>query len=177
MGTINQQMLHHLNQDGFSVVMVGGGADDGDDAPFSYSVGFRTIGHPDIIIPGLPGARAADFIGQLHASAKAGTRRTPGVAYNDVASGYLAQFRSVLPQWRQELMPLASLAYRHINGDPNFTALQLFYPDRFGRWPWDPAVAPALRQMQPRLDLDPQPPRYAGDRLLRAVRGAGIAVA
>lgn len=36
-------------------------------------------------------------------------------------------------------------------------AVQMIYPDRHGRWPWDEGVSDAFRHQQPVLETDPVP--------------------
>lgn len=170
--------LRHIQRHGFRPITVGGGVDDTQaGAPFTYSVGFRALNHPDVIVTGLPPDRAATFLGLIYQRLRTGVGRTPDTHYDDLAEGYLTMFKPVRPVWRATLMRLTRTIYVRQNGDPAFEAMQLFYPDRFGRWPWDPHVAPGILPMEPRLDLAPRPPTHVGDTTLRAVLGAGLLVA
>jgi hypothetical protein len=170
---ILQQTIHQVQQRGFRAMSVLGGIDDdGNGAPYTYSIGMRALNHPDVIIPGLPPEVATAFIGKIYGQVKAGLPREVGVTYDDVAEGYPAQFRAVLPAWRDRLTLVAGTVYQRLYGDPGHELIQLFYPDRLGRWPWEADVKPGIRAMQPRLDLEPLPPRFAGDPARRAVLGA-----
>ena len=169
------QSVHDIRRRGFRVIVVGGGIDDdGNGAPCTYSIGLRALDHPDILVTGLPPVRASLFIASIYQSLQNGTRRTPGVLYDDLAQGFLTQFKPVTPFWRDRAMLLNDNCYRAINGDPTFDALQLCFPDRHHQWAWEAGFDPDARRFQPRLDLAPLPPRYAGDTTIRAVLGAGF---
>lgn len=172
------QTVATVRRQGWRAVMVGAGVDDLDTgAPFTYSVGFALMGHPDIVVTGLRPDVAANFIGRAHERIAAGQRYEPLRLYDDLAEGYLSRFEPLHDFWYGRLLRMAPLVYGLLGETHPAGALQLFYPDRYGRWPWMDETALEFRILQPRLDLPPRPPRFPTDTTLRAVIGAPIAMA
>lgn len=118
--------------------------------PFMYSQGFRKLQHPDILVSGLPPAVAHRFIGDIFTLVQRGSAFVPGVEYDTIAEGYCAQVRAVHSTWRDELCMITGAVY----GDQNFDVLQLIYPDRYGRWPWNADCVHAVRAGILKLDLE-----------------------
>ena len=130
--------------------------------PFMYSQGFRKLQHPDILVSGLPPAVAHQFIGDIFTLVQGGAAFVPGIKYDTIAEGYDAQVREVHPTWRDELCIITGAVY----GNHNFDVLQLIYPDRYGRWPWNAACVHAVRAGVLKLDVERDPmslvlPTYA----------------
>ncbi|MBM4063197.1 MAG: DUF4262 domain-containing protein, partial [Planctomycetes bacterium] len=59
--------------------------------------------------------------------------------------GYPVRFFAVPDAARRSLLEVASWAYQ----DEAFPAVQLVWPDKQGRWPWEPGVRDGFRQSQP----------------------------
>src|SRR6185503_14718031 len=51
----------------------------------------------------------------------------------------------------------------------SFPVLQMIYPDREGRWPWQDGVSPGIRALQPVLADEPEPP-WARDPAVERAR-------
>lgn len=70
---------------------------NGDGPDFAYSIGMvRTLGHPEIIIVGLPHDRAHRIINDVGAAARRGERFTAGdVSDEFLSGGYRVTFRAV----------------------------------------------------------------------------------
>lgn len=119
---------------------------------FAYSVGlFRNFGQPEIIIMGLPADRAHAIINLVRDEARAGRRFAEGDVTDALLVGYNVTFRPVpIPQ---VIAHFGWAIWFYENGE--FPALQLIYPDREHRWPWEPGVSPTFRSKQPLLaDVD-----------------------
>ena len=123
--------LHAVERLGVYPVMVGGPVDDegGGGGFFVYSIGFRSLGHPDIILTGIRPDKAANVIWTVFQAVKAGRPRRPNDAHDDVAEGLLTYFRPVHDFWRERLMLHAGPIYEHLYHDPAFTAMHAIYPD------------------------------------------------
>jgi hypothetical protein len=120
-----------------------------DDAgpPFSYSVGLHpTLGHPEVIIVGLPRDAAHPIINSVGEAARAGRRYEAGGVYDDFLEGYDCTFRAV-PRRQYPNYGLGDLVLRW-RGIP---AVAARLPRRHGRWPWQPGVAGGFRARQPVL--------------------------
>jgi hypothetical protein len=121
---------------------------EGDLPPFAYTVGlYRTFGHPEILIYGLPKDGAHRLLNHLADNLRAGKRYTVGETSDDLLDGYVCTFRLVPPAHYREHLGWASW----FNESPEFPTFQLVYPDREGRWPWQDGVSEGFRRNQPVL--------------------------
>ncbi len=117
-------------------------------APFQYSIGFyHTFGHPEILITGLPTATMHAMLTAIASGLQAGRRYDEGLPATDLLHGYDCLFTPVpldrLPIYFGE-------AHRYYCEEP-FPALQCVWPDRDGRFPWDPEFDESLKQQEPIL--------------------------
>jgi len=113
---------------------------------FAYTVGLRhSFGHPELIVVGLAPDVGHALLNLAGESIRQGGRYAEGIDYDDLLRGHACRFRDVpVSQFR----PYLGWALWFYEG-PSFPALQLIWPDPDGRWPWDPAVDPAIRDLQP----------------------------
>jgi hypothetical protein len=115
---------------------------------WAFSIGFtQTFRHPEVAVFGLPGdvLRAVlDAIGQgLHD----GRLYADGAEDDLLAPPYRCVFRGIDDSWRDRLLPDAAWFY----GARPFPALQLVWPDRAHRYPWEDGFDPDLASFQPLL--------------------------
>ena len=122
-----------------------GGQDD-EGPPFAYTVGLFGLGHPELLIFGVPPGTASAVLNELGDRIKAGA---------DIVPGELLTFQ----RWRHrvvaEVVPnpgeIVFEANRHYQRPPALSVpvLQLSYDDRKGRFPWDPGYAAPTMQPRP----------------------------
>jgi hypothetical protein len=145
------QTLADVDRFGWSVLEVSN--DAGPD--FAYSVGmFRTLGHPEILLFGLPLDVMHHLINDVGEQVRAGTRYVTGQVTDEFLEGYDVTFRAVPTFQYGGHLGWANWLY----GGTDYPALQLVYPDRYHRWPWDAGVEPDFRENQPILaDIDVPP--------------------
>lgn len=136
------QTLEKIDRYGWSVVAVGGGpcscpgCDGGDDeASFAYTVGMTTLGHPEVITYGLPPQTAMRSLNLIGARVKAGRPPRMGRRITGIFPGYRG---FLLAEANRDDLVVAQQVY------PEIEAVQLVWPDRAGRFPWEPgyAIAP-----------------------------------
>ncbi len=138
------QMLADIDRFGWAVLRVSN--DKGPD--FAYSVGMhRTLGHPEILIFGLPLDIMHRLINDVGARVRAGAKYTAGQCADEFLEGYEVTFRAIPGFQYDGHLGWANWLY----GGNDFPALQMIYPDRDHRWPWDDSVADAFRDTQPVL--------------------------
>lgn len=115
-----------LNEPGWMVMAVG----PGDDKPgFAYTVGLIHYDHPEVIVFGLPPTTAHSILGDVAERVKAGEMLLPNSTWEDfTANGLPAKF---IVAKTDDL----NLCGRYFE---EFTALQLVWPDKEGRFPWEP---------------------------------------
>lgn len=134
---------------GFTVQGVAGYDDD--DPEWAYTVGlWRTYGAPDLCLFGLD---AEDMMGWLNDAAERvakGLRPAAGDTVDGIIDGFSLHVKPVDPGWHEGLFGQAL----HFSEEPEPTPmLQLIWPDRNGRLPWDEGARARCREWQPRLWL------------------------
>lgn len=137
---------------GWSVMSVFSPADDPSPGPgFMYTVGLTySYQAPEIIVFALPTKIGHRLLNKLGRRVKEGERLVMGRRYEDVAN-MPVQFLAVDPA-HHHYFGTASYWYRDSLSDPSaYSALQLVWPDKDSRFPWEPEADPALAPMQPLL--------------------------
>lgn len=113
--------------------------------PFAYTIGLFGLGHPELLVFGLPPETAAAVLNDLGERILAGESLLPGQTVES-------------DQWVHRIVPepvpnpgeivLGANRYYDPSAEASVPVLQLSYDDTRGRFPWDPDyVAP---EMQPR---------------------------
>ena len=145
------QLLADIDRFGWCVMKIAN--DKGPD--FAYSVGiFRTLGHPEILMFGLPPATMHRLINDVGNRVRAGARYVAGQRTDEFLEGYDVTFRAVPPFQYAGHLGWATWFY---DGE-DFPALQMVYPDRDRRWPWEEGVSQVFRDVQPILADIATPP-------------------
>ena len=141
----DQQLLKKLEDWGWYVIKVGGS----DSAPpFAYSLGlYAQFRHPELIIFGLDFQIMHRLINDAGDRIRQGERFQEGHSYASLIRDYDCQFRLVDPSRYTGLLNFTIWYYRGLN----FPVLQLVWPDRTGKFPWQPDFDPKLKGDQ--LDL------------------------
>jgi hypothetical protein len=122
---------------------------------FAYSIGlFRTFGHAELIMFGLRPDTMHRIINDIGESIRRGVPVRAGAVSGEFLEGYDVTFRAV-PKYQYAGHFGWGLSYY---GAEEFPALQVIYPDRHGRWPWQDGVVEEFRQIQPVLADMPEPP-------------------
>jgi len=132
----------------------------GDEAapPWAYSVGmWLTCQVPELVLCGLPVENAASIVNAIGARIADGADFSPGDVIDDVCPAPLT-LRPVEDSWRATpgLLAISDTFYGMVR--PPY--LQVVWPDKHGRFPWEPGFQSAFDRMQPLLWLhrDDNPP-------------------
>jgi hypothetical protein len=146
-----KKVLDDVARYGWHILVVMSAADD---APwFAYTIGlYESFGHPEIITFGLAHplmARLLNFVGQ---EAKAGREQAAGTRVSGLLDGLDCTF-ATFP--RSEYHARLGYALWYYDSS-QFPVLQLFWPDRDGRFPWDPEADSHARRCQPGWERVPQ---------------------
>ncbi|HUQ98480.1 MAG TPA: DUF4262 domain-containing protein [Gemmatimonadaceae bacterium] len=145
------QTLTDIDRFGWTVWRVSN--DKGPD--FAYSVGmFRSLDHPEILIFGMPLDTMHQLINDIGARVRQGARYSAGEVSSLFLDGYDVMFRAIPKFQYGGHLGWAKWLY----GGEDFPALQMIYPDREGRWPWDSSVDHSFRDNQPVLADISTPP-------------------
>lgn len=112
------------------------------------SVGlWANFGQPEVVVFGLPAEVAGELIELLADEADEGHRFLDGTRHEGLLEDYPVRFVEVPKGRYAESLAAACWAYE---GD-DFPAVQLVWPDKQGRWPWDPSAREGFRAGQPVL--------------------------
>lgn len=121
------------------------GAPELEGPPFAYTIGLFGMGHPELLIIGVPPAAALGVLNTLGNRIRNGENLIPGQLL-------------VFDEWRHRIVPehvpnpgdVVLGANRHYRRRPSESVpvLQLSYDDTAGRFPWEPGYA--APELQPR---------------------------
>lgn len=146
-----QQCEEDIQRYGLHILKVAGGNEWPE---FAYSVGlFQSFAHPEVIILGLPGDIAQDILNGLADVIRSGKRCAPEDETEDLVERYPCKFLDV--PFEQMFAHFGWAIWYY--DDRMFPVLQLVYPDRMGRWPWESGVSPEFASQQPVLRTTPVP--------------------
>jgi hypothetical protein len=122
---------------------------DGEAPAFAYTIGlYENLGHPEIIVFGLPLESMHGVLNQCGDMIRGGTRFCVGESVSGVLDGYDVRFRAV----SSKASYAAYFGYGcHHYGDQLFPVLQLLWPDKQHRFPGDDGAADFLVKQQPLL--------------------------
>jgi hypothetical protein len=102
-----------------------------------YTVGMTTHDQPELIVFGLPPDISRPVLRSVAHDVIAGRRTiTAGQYADDVLDGHLVHFVAVTEPDRH--LPVAAHFYS-VTGN-SVQALQIVWPDRYRRWPWQPGT-------------------------------------
>lgn len=136
-------MLLVLEQWGWYVISVAA------EPTFSYSIGlYQHFQHPEIIVFGLSYDTGHRVINDAGKRIKEGFKYNAQCRYDDLLQDYECEFRSVDPSRYDGHLNYAMWYYQ--NSD--FPAIQLIWPDKQHRFPWEPDFAEEFRDDQPMLE-------------------------
>lgn len=123
--------------------------------PFLYTIGLmQTLNHPELIMFGLDAENTHALFSQLIEDIRAGRSYSePGIRTVDIASdAYQVGFRRV-DETQHELYLGFAMGYcRHIGRPGELAAMQVFWPDSRGKFPFEPGCAWEVYQLQPLLN-------------------------
>jgi hypothetical protein len=141
------QVLADIEEYGLHIVHVlEDDADPTGEPRFSYTVGlWHSFEQPEVVVFGLPEDVAHELLNEIADEAAEGRRFVAGTRHDDLLQGYPVRFLAIDEAVRDEHCGVANWAYA---GEP-FTAVQLVYPDKQGRWPWDESTRQGFRKGQP----------------------------
>ena len=107
-----------------------------------HTLGLTPHGHPELVVVGLPWEMAQTLIeAVVRRYQRQAIKRRAGEVYQDLARAPMACV-AVTPGQKRVLRVAVSML------GPEFEALQLVWPDREGKYPWDAGVDPEVRKGQ-----------------------------
>ncbi|MFD8253764.1 DUF4262 domain-containing protein [Streptomyces werraensis] len=128
--------------------VMGVGAGDEAPADWAYSIGlWHTLRSPEVCIFGL---RVETMMSVLNVAGREihnGHPLEPDQRRDDILNGYSVAVRPVHPSWYRSFFGAGIDFYQA----PPFPIMQLFWPDKEGRFPWDDRAQEYCRASQPQL--------------------------
>lgn len=129
---------------GHSIIATAHEAENGKMVSLVYTVGLAGRGLPELVTFGLPPESAAAIFNEVINRLAAGTLETD-VPLSELASLPVVM-KMVAPAQADDVLVFASRREGR-----SIKALQLFWPDQGGHFPWKADFDPGLRLMQPML--------------------------
>jgi hypothetical protein len=132
--------------------------------PFVYTVGLMgTFAHPEAIIFGLEPRQAHAILSVVVKNLRAGSRYEEAGKYDNVLKDNSIGVRQVHVSHHEHYLGYAMGFCRHIGRLGELQAVQLFWPDRDGRFPFEPNCDLDVYGCQPRLDIPLTPSELDSD--------------
>jgi hypothetical protein len=140
-----RKILEDIEEHGVHIVHV----PEGDKGPgFSSTVGlWHTFEQPEVIVFGMPPEVAHELLDAIADEANDAQTFVAGSQHEGLLQHYPVRFLAVPMAVHGEYFRSARWAYE----GSEFPAVQLVWPDKQGRWPWDDGVRQVFRECQPLL--------------------------
>nr|WP_202819684.1 DUF4262 domain-containing protein [Thaumasiovibrio occultus] len=146
------QLLKHIEDHGWYNVHIA----EGDNKPaFAFSIGhFHKANHPEIIVIGLPAEVAHQLLNIAVVKIVGGQEKIePFKKYTDFLEGLSVAFVPVDLEHYGEYLGYANWYYGSLNMP--FPTLQMVWPDRQGKYPWEDGYDTRFLSIQPILGSMP----------------------
>lgn len=141
----DRELLADIEQNGIQIVF-----DEDEEAQSSraFTLGlWHTQKQPEIVVLGLPEELAERVLELVIDDVEDGVFCAAEQKREGIVHGYPVWFGKVTTDQVRALLPEIAHAY----GSADVPVLQLVYPDKQGRWPWDADVRDGFRDAQPVL--------------------------
>ncbi|MDI1462970.1 DUF4262 domain-containing protein [Catellatospora sp. KI3] len=142
-----QTVVDHVGEYGWHAAGV---LADDQSPGWAYTVGlWHSLGRPEVSVFGLPVEKAMDIVNVAGRLVRDGGTLVDGRDSDEILRGVPVAVRKVHFSWYADLFGQAVGFYQ--GKVPPM--LQLVWPDRSGRWPWEAEVEASCRDSQPMLWL------------------------
>lgn len=125
---MHAELLSTIEEHGWAVRHVMAEPAEGGDVEFSYTIGLTAMGHPEVIMMGMPSEHALTFLNMLGDEVRRGVRFHHG----DVTGEFTSDDAPVVLLRAEDVERLTAVA--EVYG--RVEALQMVWPDSTGRLPW-----------------------------------------
>jgi hypothetical protein len=123
-------------------------AADEEGPEFAYTTGFWLTAHAaEVLVFSLPSEPAHDVLWDLFRELRDGRHLPLAAPVQNVISNYPVYFFEVGRSFYAEYLGWSHWFY----GGDGFPCVQMVWPDREGRFPWEPGFEPVLEGRQPDL--------------------------
>ena len=147
-GDYDDRLMENVDEVGWHYVVVSG---DDEGPGFVFTIGlFQNREHPELIVVGLPPETANGLLDILMLKIFGENERIePFRRYDDVAKGLALVFVPVGVEHYRDYLGYANWYYGAL--PKPYPALQLVWPDKGGRFPWEEGYDRAFDALQPVL--------------------------
>lgn len=122
--------------------------EDAEGPGFSYTTGlWQRFEFPELILFSLPKELAHNIFWNFFHDLEARKQFPVGAPISEVLDGFDAIIKEVRPDHFAEYLGWNRWFY----GGDSFKACQVFFPDKFGRFPWSEDASPEFSLIQPNL--------------------------
>lgn len=136
---------------------------------WAHTIGLtERFAHPELIVFGKDLSVLAPLLNALGERVRGGARLSAGSELHGVVEGLPLAFREVAAKWIEPFLGNAAWHYQR----EQIAALQCFWPDPAGHFPWQPECDPGWRDDQPSL-FARETHRALSERMLAALREDG----
>ena len=144
-----------IEQHGWHAIAVERDPDDEASVGFTYTIGVaHTIGHPEIVICGLSSTTTYRALSDAIDDIRAGARFAVGRTYSQLFEGFEVAVRDVHQTQVAMHLGYAVSFYRLYSKPARLTAVQLYWPDKAGRFPFERGCDSDVVALQPQLDIE-----------------------
>lgn len=117
---------------------------------FAYSIGlFHTFNHPEVLISGVDFKNGTNIINHIGAFVRDGMRFGAEQEASEILVEANCYFKRIVSQHYSDYLGTAVRFYGHAE----FPALQCYWPDREGLYPFEEEAAEWVRERQDQLHL------------------------
>ena len=142
---VDQRVALDIERHGWHVVLV---PPEADSPGWAHSIGlWQRYEHPELLVFGSEPRQLGALVNALGERVRGGRRFAEGAEEAGVLQGLPFAFRAVAKRWTNVFLGNAAWHYQ----SERFPALQGFWPDRNGRFPWDADCTPEVAAEQPQL--------------------------
>ena len=121
--------------------------------PATYTVGLgESFGNPELILIGLPPELARTVLTKMAEQIRDGQAYVPGRRYSGILDKFDVLIGAVHATQAERRLPLAAAWYATRPEPQPLRAIQIFFPDRAGHFPGDPASDLQAASIQPSLE-------------------------
>lgn len=139
------RLLANIQKDGWQLNAIS----QNDHAPnWAYSIGiYAQYGQPELVVFGLDFKTMYHIVAQYVALIEEGLIPKDKLTIDGLVEKFPCVVCNVQPQWREKLLLSANWFYH----DQDYPALQCFWPDKNGLFPWDERFDRQTMKIQPLL--------------------------
>jgi hypothetical protein len=163
---IDLRVRADIERHGWHVVIV---PPENDSPGWAHTIGLHArYQHPELLVFGSEPHQLGALVNALGERVRAGMRFSAGEDADGILAALRFAFRAVAPRWTSVFLGNAAWHYQR----DDFPVLQGFWPDRDGRFPWDPGCTAEVAAEQPQL-AHAELHLALSERLLAALRREG----